>query len=350
MNTKTLFSLAMAAFVASCSNDVVVSEKSDTPIRITTSIDKQTRGGYTQATDITEFKMSAFKKTGSNDAWIDNVDVTYDGSSCSWFGNTVWPGDGSGLVFVAYAPNSLSTGTPSLSYNSSVITGFEQSTTSPIDLITAYNDVSNGAGVQLNFKHALSKIEVKAKNESNLGYTIDIKGIRIGGVNQKGNLAWQTSSSGLPTWSEQTNKGKFTYEGTTEVSNPTSETLIMFDKEFYMIPQTLTAWDPTNDGPNTAGGSYISVYCCIKNNSVAVFPTTDDYAWAAIPFEGTWKPGHKYIYTLKFFANGNGGAGYKDPEETDGGKPIIQNTDINISVSITDWTTDSSDNVEVVYN
>ena len=75
MTTKTLFSLAMAAFVASCSNDVVVSEKSDTPIRITTSLDKQTRG-YNSSTEITDFKMSAFKNNGSHDAWIDNVDVT----------------------------------------------------------------------------------------------------------------------------------------------------------------------------------------------------------------------------------------------------------------------------------
>ena len=353
MITKTLFSLAMAAFVASCSNDVVVSEKSDTPIRITTSLDKQTRGAYTQATDITKFKMSAFKKIGSNDAWINNVDVTYNGSSCSWSGNTVWPGDGSGLVFVAYAPNLLSTGTPSLSYNSSSITGFEQSTSDPDDLITAYADVTNGNSVTLNFKHALSKIEVQAVNESTLGYTIDIDGIRIGGVNKKGDLAWQTSSTPLPTWSEQTDKDKFENidTGTSPVANPTGTAQsIMFGKEFYMIPQTLNAWDPTSDGNNSENGSYISVYCCIKNNGVPVFPTSNGYAWAAIPISGTWNAGYKYIYTLRFFANGNGGAGYKDPEEPDGGESIIQNTNINISVTITDWTTESSDNVEVVYN
>lgn len=350
MKTKTLFSLAFAAFVASCSNDVVVSEKSDTPIRITTSLDKQTRG-YSSSTDITDFKMSAFKNTGSYDAWIDDVDVTYDGSICTWSGKQVWPGDGSGLTFVAYAPKTFAgNGSASLLYSGSSISGFEQSTTTPDDLITAYADVTNGGSVTLNFKHALSKIEVKAINESTLGYTINIKGIRIGGVYKKGNLAWQTTSSGLPIWSNQAEKEIFSYEGTTEVTNPTTEESIMFGKEFYMIPQTLTGWDQANDKNNTKNGSYISVYCCIKNNGVNVFPTSTGYAWAAIPISGTWNAGYKYTYTLKFFAGGTGGAGYVDPEDpTDPGKVIIQNADITISVNIDSWVTDSSSNVNVSY-
>lgn len=267
MKAKALFSVAFVALFASCTNDVVVSEKADTPIRITTSLDKHTRAGYTKAADITEFKMSAFK-TGTNTLWIDNVDVTNSSGSYSWSGNTVWPGDGSGLTFVAYAPKTISNGTPSLSHNSSTITGFEQSTTDPTDLITAYNEVSSGAGVQLNFKHALSKVEVQAVNESTLDYTIDIKGIRIGGVNKKGDLAWQTTSSGLPTWSNQTEKGKFSYEGATAVTNPTTEQSIMFDNEFYMIPQQLTGWAQSTDGSNTNNGAYISVLCQIKNGSI----------------------------------------------------------------------------------
>ena len=267
MKAKALFSVAFVALFASCTNDVVVSEKADTPIRITTSLDKHTRAGYTKAADITEFKMSAFK-TGTNTLWIDNVDVTNSSGSYSWSGNTVWPGDGSGLTFVAYAPKTISNGTPSLSHNSRTITGFEQSTTDPTDLITAYNEVSSGAGVQLNFKHALSKVEVQAVNESTLDYTIDIKGIRIGGVNKKGDLAWQTTSSGLPTWSNQTEKGKFSYEGATAVTNPTTEQSIMFDNEFYMIPQQLTGWAQSTDGSNTNNGAYISVLCQIKNGSI----------------------------------------------------------------------------------
>lgn len=350
MKAKALFSAAFMALFASCSNDVVVSEKADTPIRITTSLDKQTRAGYTQAADITEFKMSAFKK-GTNTAWINNVDVTYNGTSCSWTGNTVWPGDGSGLTFVAYAPKTFASGygSASLSYSGSAITGFEQSTTNPDDLITAYADVANGGSVQLNFKHALSKIEVQAINESTLDYTIDIKGIRIGGVNKKGDLAWQTTSSGLPTWSNLTDKDKFSYEGATAVTNPRTAQSIMFGNEFYMIPQTLTAWDPTNDGSNSADGSYISVYCCIKNNGVNVFPTSTGFAWAAIPLSGTWNAGHKYIYTLKFFADGTGGAGYVDPGDTGGGTVIIKNADINISVTIDSWTTDGSSSVNLSY-
>ena len=349
MKAKALFSAAFMALFASCSNDVVVSEKADTPIRITTSLDKQTRAGYTQAADITEFKMSAFK-TGTNTLWIDNVDVTNSSGSYSWSGNTVWPGDGSGLTFVAYAPKTLSNVTPSLSHNSSTITGFEQSTTDPTDLITAYADVTNGSSVTLNFKHALSKVEVQAVNESTLDYTIDIKGIRIGGVNKKGDLAWQTTPSGLPTWSNQTDKDKFSYEGTTEVTNPTTAQSIMFDNEFYMIPQQLTGWAQSTDGPNTNNGAYISVLCQIKNGGIVKYPTSGSgYAWAAIPINGEWKAGYKYTYTLKFFAGGTGGAGYVDPEVTGGGTVIIQNTDINISVTIDSWTTDSSSSVNLSY-
>ena len=355
MKAKALFSVAFVALFASCTNDVVVSEKADTPIRITTSLDKHTRAGYTQAADITEFKMSAFK-TGTNTLWIDNVDVTNSSGSYSWSGNTVWPGDGSGLTFVAYAPKTLSNGAPSLSHNSSTITGFEQSTTDPTDLITAYADVTNGSSVTLNFKHALSMVEVLAVNESTLGYTIDIKGVKIGCVNSKGDLTWQTSASTFPSWSNLSAKINYSYEdntGTNIVQDPigTAQS-IMFGNEFYLIPQTLTAWVESTDANNSNKGAYISVLCQIKNGSIVKYPKSGTgYAWAAIPINPTWLAGHKYVYTLRFFANGNGGAGYVDPDETGDtpGSSIITNSNIIVNVDITPWDNQSGDNVSVVY-
>ena len=178
---KSILSMAViAAIVVSCSNDNVISDSGKAkPIKITTSLDKQTRA-YTDAASITSFKMTAIK-VNDGSKHIDDVSVTHTSGSCSWSGNTTWPGNGSNLLFFAYAPETLNSGATT-SFDKAtggIIENFEQvPSDTPIDLITAYTEGVNGSGVTLTFKHALSKVELKAQNHS-LIYTMKVKGTLI---------------------------------------------------------------------------------------------------------------------------------------------------------------------------
>lgn len=345
---KSILSMAViAAIVVSCSNDNVISDSGkEIPIKITTSLDKQTRA-YTNSADITSFKMTAIKKTDGI-KHIDDVVVTHASNTCTWSGNTTWPGDGSNLLFFAYAPESLGSGVTTSfdKTNGGKIENFVQNASStPIDLITAYTEGVNGSGVTLAFKHALSKVELKAQNYSSI-YTMKVKGIKLGGINSKGTLTFAPTSPWSNIWGSTSDPINYSHEGDEKVLNGSSATDLDYG-DFLVVPQTLpTAWNPSSP---FAGGSYISVLCQIKNGDAKVYPTdggTEDYGWAAIPVPASitsWEPGKKYVYTLRFFYDGNGWAGYVDPDETnpntgkDPGDAIVEKTNISITVSIEGW-------------
>ena len=346
---KSILSMAVISAIAvSCSNDNVISDSGKAkPIKITTSLDKQTRA-YTDAASITSFKMTAIK-VNDGSKHIDDVSVTHTGSSCSWLGNTTWPGNGSNLLFFAYAPETLGSGVTT-SFDKTAggkIENFVQNASStPVDLITAYTEGVNGSGVTLTFKHALSKVELKAQNHS-LIYTMKVKGIKLGGIHSKGTLTFAPASPWSNSWGSTSDPKVYSYDGEEKDLNGSSATDLNYG-DFLVVPQTLpTAWNPSSP---SAGGSYISVLCQIKKGDAKVYPTdggTEEYGWAAIPVPSSissWEPGKKYVYTLRFFYDGNGGAGYVDPEETisktgkNPGVAIVEKTNISITVSIEDWT------------
>lgn len=344
---KSILSMAViAAIVVSCSNDNVISDSGkEMPIKITTSLDKQTRA-YTDAASITSFMMTAIKENDGS-KHIDDVPVTHTSGSCSWSGNTTWPGDGSNLLFFAYAPETLNSGATT-SFDKETggkIDNYEQVPSStPVDLITAYTEGVNGSGVTLTFKHALSKVELKAQNHSSI-YTMKVKGIKLGGINSKGTLTFAPASTWSNSWGSTSAPTNYSHEGAEKVLNGSSATDLDYG-DFLVVPQTLpTAWNPSSP---SAGGSYISVLCQIKEGDAKVYPTdggTEEYGWAAIPVPSSitsWEAGKKYVYTLRFFYDGNGGAGYVDPDDSDSGKtpgdPIVEKTNISITVLIEDWT------------
>ena len=146
-------------------------------------------------------------------------------------------------------------------------------------------------------------------------------------------------------WVSTSDPTNYSHEGVEKDLNGSSATDLNYG-DFLVVPQTLpTAWNPSS--PLT-GGSYISVLCQIKKGAEKIYPkstSSAEYGWAAIPVPASitsWDPGKKYVYTLRFFYDGNGGAGYVDPENSDPeetpGDPIVEKTNISITVSIDDWT------------
>lgn len=130
-----------------------------------------------------------------------------------------------------------------------------------------------------------------------------------------------------------------------------------------MIPQTLSPWT----SGATANGAYISVLCQIRDGSGRLlFPDEEGkYGFTSVAIDTTWEPGHRYIYTLNFFADG-GSAGLIDPNPTSPDDPngededidttpggnrsggdIAVNSPITFTVEITDWINSGTDNTNI---
>ena len=186
----------------------------------------------------------------------------------------------------------------------------------------------------MNFKHILSQISVKAKC-SNSDVTIKVLGVKLGNIGSQGTFTFPTTETVTEgfTWSTPWNlsdEATASYMvGATEEGNAVtleSGAKSIMSENFFLIPQTLTAWA----GSTTNSGAYIGVLCNIKvaNGSnagtdyktVQIYPeTADKYAFAAIPINTTWEPGKKYVYTLDFCGSSTtttGGCGKVSPDQT----------------------------------
>lgn len=224
--------------------------------------------------------------------------------------------------------------------------------------------------VTLNFRHALSQIVFKAKNESENIY-VQIKGIKV--VNVKGQGTYKfptvTTDPNLPEESSNnvTSRGSWTLEGgnvTYDVeldaltavegskTNPTPVNLTdVKGKALMLLPQGTEAWVPeTYPAPDAEGNtnSYLLVDCVIYNVSgeqgvdgtlpgknVCLWGTDEgEGKWStkelAIPVKFYWEEGKKYTYTLVF---GNGNGGYNpDPDPGTDPDPVLVPISFEITV------------------
>lgn len=247
-----------------------------------------------------------------------------------------WPGDDTELTFYAYAPSTPG-GKVTIDTQTKTMTDFSPAVNvaDQVDFITATasgtrskNEVS---GVELTFAHQLSQIEVRAKADNEV-YTFKVTGVRIGEPVSEGSYDFTSSDWTL-------GSGKAIYEETydTPVTLTADEVSIMgTEGNAMLLPQQLTAWDPTGDASNSAKGAYLSVRLQIQTTETGVtvypFPSDPDCQWAAIPVPTKWEPGKKYIYNLDF----SHGAGYVDPHDPDPGVPVLGGP-IKFTVNVQDW-------------
>lgn len=129
--------------------------------------------------------LQAFNVTaiGNGATYFTNLGVTSTDNGANWTTASTYYWPGYELTFFAYAPQS-SAGAVSIDNTAKKITGFSpaQSVAEQKDLVVSYNkgDKTNneGTGVAMNFKHALSQIEVKAKC-SNDKIKIEVIGVKL---------------------------------------------------------------------------------------------------------------------------------------------------------------------------
>ena len=323
-----------AAAMSSCSNDKVVDEVEGSAISFRTSLDRlQTRGTVKTLANLESFNVTAI--TSGNETYFTDVAVSSsdDGSSWTTSGNYYWPGKN--LQFFGYAPTS-GIGTVTINGTTKQIADFSPAANvaNQVDLLASTSAAQSSGTVAMNFKHILSQISVKAKC-SNSDVTIKVLGVKLGNIGSQGTFTFPTTETTSDyTWSTPWNLtedatasymvGAKSDGSAVTLESETAQSIM--SENFFLIPQTLTAWA----GSTATTGAYIGVLCNIKvangdkagtdYKTVQIYPeTADKYAFAAIPINTTWEPGKKYVYTLDFCGTGTtttGGCGKVSPDQT----------------------------------
>lgn len=375
---KLLFAAAVITAMASCSNNEIIDVNPGEGISFRTSLDKATRttANVTTKENLTQFNVTAI---GNSSSYFTNLLVSSTNQGVNW--NTAqtyyWPSYE--LKFFAYAPiNDI--GTVSIDQNAQTINGFTPASdvAQQKDLLVSCNtgtkDANEGTGVEMNFKHALSQIEIKAKC-SNPNIKIEVKGIRIVNPASSGNFTFPNTATQLGytlpqgNWTDLKGTNNSAYKIKTSSDNVEltneAKSLMFGENNFMLIPQHLTAWT----GKGSTDGAYISVLCRIysKNGDQYTLlypqPTTGDnkdnkFGYASVAINTDWQPGKKYIYTLEFCSadtNGNGG-GLIDPKPdtedkdvdpnpkdgSEGGDPVL-NGPIKFTVTVDNWVDETKD-------
>lgn len=374
MKKKFLFAAMAVAALASCSNDEVVDVNNGGGISFHASLDKAvTRTNVTDLLNLQSFNVTAI---GNATNYFTNLGVSSNDNGVSWKPASTYYWPSYELAFFAYAPQ-LSHGTVSIDNTAKKITNFSpaQVVKDQKDLVISYNTgtktANEATGVAMNFKHALSQIEVKAKC-SNDKIKIEILGVKLVNAAAKADFTFPEAETNTgysllqSQWNNLTEKDDhskaYMIQGTTAVTLTNVAQSIMFgDNNWMLIPQKLTKWTATA----ATTGAYLSVLCRIysmdNGNLTLLYPKStggnpnDKYAFSAVGIDTNWEPGKKYTYTLNFADNGGGG-GWIDPNPTNptdptdpkvdptpgtGGTPILG--PINFTVTVDNWTDQSVD-------
>lgn len=381
MNRKLFFAAMAATALASCTNDDLVEVNHGEGIAFRASLDKAlTRGTTTNLQNLNAFKVTAFGQGEANN-YFTNMPVTSDDQGKNWKTGATYYWPGFDLKFFAYAPQDLEN--VSISKNAQTITDFApvQTVKSQKDLLVSYNtgnkNNNEAKGVAMNFKHALSQIEVQAKC-SNEKIKIEVIGLKMVNAAAKANFTFPNAETNTAYKLEQgqwrdladMDKHDKAYmikdKGKKVTLTKDAQSLMFGEGGMMLIPQQLTAWK----GDESKTGAYLSVLCRIysldNGNETLLYPRPvggdnkdGKYAFSAVAIGTNWEPGKKYIYTLNFCGE-NGGAGEIDPNPTNpveptdpdveekpgtGGEEILGKP-ISFTVTVDEWT-DQTEDVEM---
>ena len=206
---------------------------------------------------------------------------------------------------------------------------------------------SSSPAVPLRFHHALTQLAFQGKLSDAFitdGLQVTVGSIKVCNVNSTGDLDLAATTTSLwGTLSTPTDYPLTMVSDEGIVLTSTAQALTSSSDITMVIPQVLTAWDPTTqciyvvDGVSTKAlttGSYLAIDCKIFDTQTGSYMIGDATSYETIyaPFladpgnpTATWEPGIRYTYTLSF------GSGYSSQ-----GK-LIGDRVLNISVSITPW-------------
>lgn len=347
MIRNKIFCVALASLTmaTSCSQDDLLSssKSSENEISFHASMGLKSRATETTTNNLESFVVNAFKNGDAN--YMTNV--TYNKNKDSWTnekGTYFWPTEGT-LNFYAYAPATPgSAGTMKLDKDAQTLTDFSPNSTAEEQKDFIYTSTTGSYekdkenGVSLTFKHALSWIDIKAKN-SNKAYTIKITDVKLGNIIKKGTFTFPSadgttrSTASWTTSSTETDKQDYTTTTVTETTLSADGTVFaQLGGNFMVIPQTLTKQSKASEGNYIAvevtvtmqgGQEMISkgwVYVGIGQDAAATTTSGNEIT--------SWEMGKHYTYTLDF----SEGVG----QDKDG-NCIFDSKEIAIATDVTPW-------------
>ncbi len=334
MKTTLLFMIGLSAIgLASCSSDEPLSINHGSAIDFRPAMAQRSR-----ATEITNANLSSINVTALMGDEILFHDLDFSKGTDNYFTSSpeyYWPADDSELTFYAYAPTTTG-GTVTINSNTKTLSDF---TVAPaiadqIDFITSTatgkKSTNEATGVELDFDHQLSQIEVLAKAD-NEAYTFEVSGIRIGEPVAEGSFDFADGN-----WTIGSQKAIYDETYTARTLTATAQSVMGDGGNAMLIPQQLIAWDPVNDASNSKAGAYLSIKLTVSTTETGVkvypYPSDTNCQWAAIPIDTNWQPGKKYVYTLDL----SHGAGYVDPHDPQPGNPVLGGP-IKFTVNVLDW-------------
>ena len=283
------------------------------------------------AVDLGYFHVTAFNQSDSTlvsggimSEYMDSVRIqkdetvnSYRSDLCTW----PLPGHESDILhFFAYYPQipasaSISNRTAlsdSLEIDYEFIDyGVAPEIADQVDFVAAYASGSMEknlfSGIRLDFRHVLSRIEVKAWG-ANKSCDIEIAGVRIGGTGVKDSFIFQPSDT-VGLWTGKPTRGEVEYvyrQGDTIVTldkgeeSPASEESAVsimgnplgdYDNCAMLIPATYTGWKYADDPRNEEKGMYLSVLLRVSDATSSgegsqIYPYSDATQganWSAIP-------------------------------------------------------------------
>lgn len=345
--------------LASCSNDEVVEQAQENAISFRSMMGANTRGVVADVSNLNTLCVTAYQGTS---LYFDNVIFQKDGTG---FFNSAkpyyWPETGE-LTFTVLSGNWSGTrdftgSTNQWMHDVAIADGIaEQQDMTYVSNVRGTKADYGKVGVPLEMKHALTQIQISAKNE-NSNYVYKVKGVRIYSALGGGDFDFKNEE-----W--HANGTYMCYETTYDTPIDLTETVqsIMGKAgNAIVLPYIVEAWDGKQSSggsfeiplslipadQNAVVGSYISVLVNIQMKlGATVYPDkVGGYAWAAIPVSFEREKGKKYVYTLDF-TNGAGkvdpmdpGTDWeasKDPAKAD---PILGGL-IRFGVTVSEWGTD----------
>lgn len=367
MKKITVILAGLAIVAASCTKTEVVGDKTQDSVRgigFSAYTSRPTKGAQEDVTtgNLDKFQVSAI---GNNAVYFDNVTFT---KGTVWTSNPVyfWP---------AYALNFYAYNTPEkadCTFNPTINTTDPQTLyvkpaadlANQEDLVAAYaksKKEANATGTEhslpITFKHYLTQVIVNALS-TNSNYKVEVKGVKLANLAGDGTYTFSTEKM-VATAANVNSNTSADYDEEFSAKTLTTNAQEMMKEgadggKWYLIPQTVSAWNKDTDKKNDSNGTYLALKVKITANSgtLKIYPASgDDAAWMAVPVSDDLKfeQGVKYNVTVKFFgADGTGGAGYVDPEnpgdldgngtadEEEKGKAILGGA-IKFSAEVNDW-------------
>lgn len=405
-NVKLLGMVAMfSVALASCTNDELKEVYQGEEISFTT---RMTRAVETNTTNLKAFRVYAHAETYGN-MFINGEMATRDENSTGNIfsitshtgGSFFWPSSVEQIEFWAYGPFISTTSSDSvkvkaqITAKAQILEGFkaepsmENGGKQHKDLIVAYNKASrndaSGTTVTLNFQHALSQIEVKAKCPDT-EKKIRIKGAWLMNVKSSGDLKFKAEETNHMLWEPQSASANYgcSFSSLPLTKDPTilighSDATSVDNTSLMLVPQKSDAWneekapsgayilllcrvEATHQGTEHVGGSTgdIVVNDADGTHTHQLFPVTGEYketqyGYTCVAIAPNWEPGKKYIYNLEFCGH-NSGAGVYPPTDftkelglpteediitsrptgKDVGDPVLDNP-IKFDVDVAEW-------------